>query len=206
MQRYAKKALAGLFLSALFFLSASPLAQAQLVAHSTDLAGYIGNRNVLGPSGFDYPYYGGSVGYNVVPSFTVLGEYAFMPMGSKNGISESQQLYGGAVHYNLLNIGRVGSYFVLAFDGDRNTVTVNGVSSTVNGYDVGFGGGWIFYVGHNWGLRPEIRADKQELLSVPAGVTYPVYNGAEAPANVSTIYVSGIVNFFYQFGGKGKKK
>jgi len=194
----------------MFLLIASVPVRAQLVGHSADLAGYIGDRNVAGVNSDDNIYFGGSIGYNIVPSFTVLGEYAYMPMGSSNGNTEKHELYGGAIHYNLLNIGRVGSYFVVAFDGDKNTMTWNGGSSSVNGYNASFGGGWIFFCGHNWGIRPEIRAVRDMELSVPAYPSiadYPVINpSTTSTANISYVYVSGTVQLFYQFGGRGKKR
>ncbi len=207
MQKFVKSVFAGLCLSAILFLIAPSLVQAQIAAHTTDLAGFIGGRNVIGPSDADIPYFGGSVGYNVVPSFTILGEYTFMPMGTgtQNGIkaTENAQTYGGAIHYNLLNVGRVGSYFVASLDGEQATWTGK---PSVNGYTAGFGGGWIFFCGNNWGIRPEVRANRQELMNVPGGGYYYT-NFANGPAgNYSTVYVSGTVSLFYQFGGKAKKK
>jgi hypothetical protein len=184
MQSIARKIFVGLCISALLLLVASAPVMAQIVAHSSDVAGYIGDRNVS-VNGTDYPYYGGSYGYNLNRSWTALGEYTFMPMGTAGGASYKQQQYGGAIHYNLLNVGRVGSYFVGAFHGDR--LTASGLG-TANGYDMDMGGGWIFFCGNNWGVRPEVRAAREH------------FDG------LSEVYVSGTVSFFYQFGGKGKKK
>jgi hypothetical protein len=186
MQSVVRKIFVGLCVSALLLLVASTPVVAQIVAGSTDVAGYFGDRNVA-YTGTDFPYYGGSVGYNVNRSFTVLGEYTFMPMGTTSGVSFKQQQFGGAIHYNLLNVGRVGSYFVGAFNGDRLTVAGTGL----NGYDMAMGGGWIFFCGNNWGVRPEVRAARENF-------------SARSPQ--SLVYVSGTVSIFYQFGGKTKKK
>jgi hypothetical protein len=195
MQSVVRKIFVGLCVSALLLLVASAPLVAQVVAHSTDVAGFVADRNVSVPGTWgDYPYFGGSAGYNVNRSFTVLGEYAFMPMGSVSGISFKQQQYGGAVHYNLLNVGRVGSYFVVAFNGDRFTESDSGASISANGYDVGFGGGWIFFCGNNWGIRPEVRAVKQHIGEL------------DPPLGPGLVYASGTVSVFYQFGGRGKKK
>jgi len=191
MQSVARKIFVGFCVSALLFLVAASPVRAQIVAHSADVAGFIGDRNVA-YNGTDYPYYGGSAGYNLNRSFTVLGEYTFMPMGKTSaGTTLTQQQYGGAIHYNLLNVGRVGSYFVGAFNGDRLATTAP--NATINGYDMAIGGGWIFFCGNNWGIRPEVRADHQSFSTT-------------ATQSPSLVYVSGTVSFFYQFGGKAKKK
>jgi hypothetical protein len=80
-------------------------------------------------------------------------------------------------------------FALVTFGGDRNSTNFAG---DYNGYYYSVGGGASYYVGKNWGVRPEFRYVRAEF-----GV-----GGVNESANA--IAMTGGV--FYQWGGKGKNK
>ena len=77
---------------------------------------------------------------------------------------------------------------------DRLTATTSGIYQYSDGYYVNFGGGASCYVGKNWGIRPEVRYERQ----------HTVYGPANETLTANVVDLSGSI--FYQFGGTGKKK
>ena len=178
MQTFVKNAIVGLSIAATFlFISVS--AQAQVLAHSGDAAGYGGYVNV-GSGGGNHAYFGGSGGYNLAPSVTVFGEYSYVPLPD----SAHVQLYGGGARFNFLTSTKVVPYAVAAFGGGHGSI--DGASG--NGWYAGFGGGASIFCGKNWGVRPEYRYERVE--SSGSGVN-------------NSVIVGGV---FYQWGGTGSKK
>jgi opacity protein-like surface antigen len=214
-QTLVKNVFVGLCFSASILLVSSAPVQAQVLAHSGEVAGNFGYATVLNsgnPDGDSHPFFGGSGAYNVTSNFTVLGEYFYMPLGSYNcappdavhalgvhpdvdfqecigSTSEHVQHYGGAVRYNLLSKTRIVPYLVGGVGGARGS---GDNFTSVNGYDFSAGGGVSFYIGHNWGVRPEFRYMRFEFSA--GGTTV----GSNAPAESGSV--------FYQWGGRSIKR
>ncbi len=191
MKTFVKNAVAGLWIAALFLLVLTASARAQVLAHSGEVSGYGGYSHIsseLPSIGTNHPFFGGSYGYNVTPAITVLGEYSYIPLGSEGGVSAKTQLFGGGARFNFLPATRFVPYAVVAFGGDRYTLSGGGSSESANGWYAGFGGGVSCYLGKNWGVRPEFRYVRQD------------YSGV----GINSFQESGA--FFYQWGGTGKKK
>jgi opacity protein-like surface antigen len=210
MKLFVKNSIVGLSVCASLLLILSSTLQAQVLAHSGEVAGNFGYATVLNsgnPAGDSHPFFGGSGAYNVTSNFTVLGEYFYMPLGSYNcapdavhalgvhpdalcigSTSEHVQHYGGAVRYNFLSKTRIVPYLVGGFGGARGS---GDNFASVNGYDFSAGGGVSFYCGHNWGVRPEFRYMRFEFSA--GGTTV----GSNAPAESGSV--------FYQWGGRGVK-
>ena len=194
MKTFVKNAVAGLGIAALFLL-VSASSQAQVLAHSGDVAGYAGYLHVdsdLSLQSHNHAIYGASGGYNVTPYITVLGEYGLAPLYSESGYSIKTQIYGGGARFNLTPGKKLVPYGVVTFGGDRITWSYSGSSESYNGYYIGVGGGASYYVGKNWGVRPEFRYVRAEFGEYGTNET------------VNAIAVTG--GAFYQWGGTGKKK
>ncbi len=196
MKTFVKDALAGLFLSVLFLLVMSAPVWAQVLAHSGEVAGTVGyDHTSFTPSGgapTSNHFYGGSGGYNVTPAISVLGEYKYDPLSDPITVTYHAQLFGGAVRYNFTPSKKIVPYAIVGVGDYRFTESAGGASFSYNGYYVNFGGGASVYCGKNWGIRPEVRYERQQVT----------ITGISVHANVSD--VSGSI--FYQFGGTGKKK
>jgi hypothetical protein len=200
VKTFVKNAVAGLCVAALFLLVMSTPARAQVLAHSGDIAGNVGYLHVNWDSTFlssdNHAVYRIDGGYNVTPHVTVLGEWAYGPLGSVSGSGDGTvktQIFGGGARFNLTPDKKLVPYGVVTFGGDRNTWSISGVgSATYSGYYYGVGGGASYYVGKNWGVRPEFRYVRAEF-----GV-----GGVNESANAFAM-TGGV---FYQWGGKGKNK
>jgi ABC-type proline/glycine betaine transport system substrate-binding protein len=89
VKTFIKNAIAGLCFAALFLL-VSASAQAQVLAHSGEIAGKVGYLNANWDSGHFLPssnhaVYAINGGYNVTPHVTVMGEWAYGPLYSTGG-------------------------------------------------------------------------------------------------------------------------
>jgi len=203
MQTFAKNAVAGLLFSTLFLLVMSAPACAQVLARSGEVAGAIGYDHTSmtsNPSAPPYPtsyyFYGGSGGYNVTPHVTVLGEYKFDPLVAPTGNTYKwhSQLAGSAARINFTPSKKIVPYAIVGAGYDRLTATTTGTVEYSDGYYVNFGGGASVYCGKHWGIRPELRYERQ----------HTEYGPAHESITSNVVDVSG--SFFYQFGGAGKKK
>jgi hypothetical protein len=197
MKTFVKNALVGLCLTAtILFVSSAPV-QAQVLAHSGDVAGYAGYlyTSNLGGSGSgisnNHGIYGVNGGYNVSPYIAIIGEYGYSPLFSQSGDALHAQLYGGGARFNLNPKSKVVGYGVFTVGGDKFTESVGGASASISGYYFGFGGGASCYIGKNWGVRPEFRYLRPEISQ--SGVSQS-YNSFAMAGGV-----------FVQFGGHGKK-
>lgn len=179
-----------------------------VTANSLDIAGNAGFSNLTGVDGNKHVNFGGSTGVNLSDRITVLGEYSYLPMGSVSAssggtsasVNGNYHLLGGAARFYLVRPRRGAPYALVDFGYARCTaglgVNVSGVgsanaSASLNGDYAGVGGGASFYLGHNWGLRPEVRWDRQEYY----------YSGTSLGQNV----VRESVSVFFQWGGHGKR-
>jgi hypothetical protein len=196
VKAFVKNAIASLFFSVLFLLVMLAPVRAQVLAHSGDVAGTVGYDHTSftpanGPTSTHF--FGGSGGYNVTPYITGLFEYKYDPLNYSGGsITYHSQLFGGAVRFNLTPSKKIVPYAVVGGGDERFTGSEGGVSVSTNGYYVNFGGGASCYMGRNWGVRPEVRYERQAFT----------WNDMNATGNV--VDVSG--SFFYQFGGTGTAK
>ena len=206
MQRFVTNILAGLFLSALLVLVLSLTAKAQVLARSVDVAGAFGydhtSMTSVNPVSNSLPtsqyFFGGSGSYNVIPAITVLGEYKYDPLVSPTGnpFKWHSQLAGSAVRFNFTPSHKIVPYGILGAGYDRITATIPGTYEYADGCYVNFGGGASVYCGKHWGIRPELRYERQH-------TTY----GAGGSNQIITSNVADVSgSFFYQFGGTGKKK
>jgi hypothetical protein len=201
VKTFVKNAVAGLLFSALFLLVLSVPARSQVLARSVEAAGTIGydyTSMTSNPAGTLYPttthFFGGSGGYNVTPYITALGEYKYDPLNyAMSGVTYHTQISGGAARFNFTPSKKIVPYAIVGAGYDRLTASFSGEGTVfADGYYVNFGGGASVYCGKHWGVRPEVRYERQHVT----------YEGQTISANVAD--VSG--SFFYQFGGTGKKK
>jgi hypothetical protein len=205
VKTFVKNAVAGLLFSALFLLVLSVPVRAQVLAHSGEVAGTIGydhtSMTSVDPVETNLPtshfFVSGSGGYNVTPYITALGEYKYDPLVAVSGDTDKwhSQLAGGAARFNFTPSKKIVPYAIVGVGYYRLTVSEVGPPSAVNmadGYYVNFGGGASVYCGKNWGIRPEVRYERQ----------HATWGAQIITSNVAD--VSG--SFFYQFGGTGKKK
>ena len=201
MKTIVKNAVAGLLFSALFLLVLSVPVRSQVLAHSVEAAGTIGydyTSMTSNPAGLLYPtsthFFGGSGGYNVTPYITALGEYKYDPLNYAMSVATYHtQLAGGAARFNFTPSKKIVPYAIVGAGYDRLIASFSGEGTVfADGYYVNFGGGVSYYLGKNWGVRPEVRYERQHTSIDVQTIS----------ANVAD--VSG--SFFYQFGGTGKKK
>jgi hypothetical protein len=195
VKTFVKNAFAGLCFVALFLL-VSASAQAQVLAHSGDIAGYAGYVHVsdthhIASLSDNHGIYGVNGGYNITPNITVLGEWNLVPLYSGGGETIRTQLFGGGARFNMMPDKKIVPYGVFNVGYDRLTFSGGG-SETVSGYYFGVGGGASCYLGKNWGVRPEFRYVRPEYSS-----------GGESQSFNSIAMTGGV---FYQWGGTGTAK
>ena len=167
---------------------------AQVAPHSGDAgfnagvnnAGSLQSNGTVSSTAFSY---GGSAGYNLSENISVLGEFQYIPEGSFDKVSANTQLYGGLMRYSF-GRGRVAPYVLVGGGGSRGSLGTSGLSVSVNGGYVGFGGGASVFLGKNWGIRPEFRYN--DVFFSAAGTT----------SSAGMYQATGGV--FFQFGGESK--
>ena len=195
MKTLVKNAISGLCIAASFLLISSTL-QAQVLARSGEVAGTVGYdyTNYYPPDGPTSTHFcGGSGGYNATPYISILGEYKYDPLSiSGSPVTYYSQLFGGAARFNFSPSKKIVPYTIVGVGDYRFTASESGESVSFNGYYVNFGGGASVYCGKHWGIRPEVRYERQQ----------GTFMGGSIHANVAD--VSGSI--FYQWGGTGKKK
>jgi hypothetical protein len=143
-----------------------------------------------------HPYYGGSAGYNIVGLITLLGEYKYQPLGtlgtSPNSYSFKNQLYGGGVRFNFRNSKKLVPFVLITLGGDQYTISGPGASVSYSGMYEDVGGGVSYYITKNFGVRPEIRLEVQDLF---------VSNSSTSSITEIDRVVEG-GSLFFQFGGR----
>lgn len=173
---------------------------------SGDASFNVGFSNLDGVDNNKHISYGGSAGANLSGRMTVVGEYNYLPMGSltQSGVTATEKIqqFGGSVRIPLSASKRAVPYAVVGGGFDRLTATASSsgvsVSASQSGGYFGAGGGANLYIGHNWGVRPEVRWERQQFASTSvAGI--PVAGGGLND-------VRGTVSFFYQWGGRKPKQ
>ncbi len=182
----------------------SPL-HAQVAAKSADVSGNIGFSNLSGDETTDgkkHIAFGFAGAYNLTDLAAIGFEYSYQMLGSEtqNGVTASGhiQSYGPVFRGSLLKSGRVIPYALVAGGGLSETAAGSGYGITVtasqNGFYFGFGGGASIYAGHNWGIRPEFRYERQHFDATTVGNNTVAASGQN--------YILGTISVFYQFGGK----
>jgi hypothetical protein len=171
----------------LFFVSLSSAAWAQGVfVDSVDLAGTIGFNSHSGIDNSLHPSFTGSGAYNLWGKLAAFGELGYQSAGSTLATKESITIAGGGVRYYFKQFNRIAPYVVGAggFNRLNRTTIGQGVNNASNGGYFGGGGGASLYLNENFGIRPELRYQR-ELIGVASSFNE----------------VQGSVSVFFQFGG-----
>ncbi len=174
------------------FAQSAPVSSGGVTAGSLDLSGNAGYSNLTGADGNNHVNFGGTAGFNLSPYAALLGEYTYMPMGSRSGVAFNTQLIGAATRLNIGSSKHVVPYALAAFGFDRLNGSESGVSVSANGSYAAFGGGASLYLGRSWGIRPEFRWERQQLT----------FSTLVSDTNV----VLGTGSIFYQWGGRASKR
>jgi hypothetical protein len=175
----------------LLAITLSSAAPAQTVLPgSVDFAGSMVFNSYSGLNG-RHVAYSVNGGYNLWSNLAVIGEYGYQTLGSTLANKESIELIGAGARYYFKQSGRIAPYAVGAAgfaDFNNNAV---GTGNTVSGHAgyFGAGGGASIYFGDNWGLRPELRYQRE---------LFELSNAFNS--------VQGSVSLFYQFGGREASK
>ena len=204
MKTFVTNAVAGFALSALILVVMSAPARAQVLAHSGEVAGTVGydhtsqTNNLTGSAdnATSNHFFSGSGGYNVTPYITALVEYKFDPLIAPPGspFTVHAQLSGSAARFNFTPSKKVVPYAIVGVGYNRLNASIPGLIQIADGYYVNFGGGVSYYLGKHWGIRPEVRYERQ----------HATYGPVNEILTSNVVDVSGSI--FYQFGGTGKKK
>ncbi len=184
-------------------LTLSTPVHAQVAARSGEVSGNVGFSNLNGIDNKKHIAFGGSGAYNL-SDWTAIGfEYNYQLMGSKaefhgTNTTGHLQTYGLLVRISMTKSRRVDPYALIAAGGATVTAVASNQyateSGSQHGFYGGFGGGVSFFAGHNWGIRPEVRFERQHYMAT-------TIDGIPAPSS-NLSYVLGTVSVFYQFGGK----
>jgi hypothetical protein len=158
-----------------------------------------GGGTTISSGGGTHALVGGSIGARVAGHLRIFGEFSVVPLASLTETSEgitasgTDRLYniGGGVDYSLGSSKTVVPYVLgaagLSHDSVSATASGGGISATVgmssNAAYYGVGGGVRIYVGHKWGVKPEVRYQR-----------YTSSGGGSASAANFT------VGLFYDFG------
>jgi hypothetical protein len=196
-------------------VQATGLAQGVL-SHSADVALNGGASSVSGIDGNPHPFVGISGSYNVWRSVSAFVEYSFTSGGSLGSAAGSAataftQRGGGGARYYFAPHGHLVPYATVAGGYLRSTVDATGTgdnTSVAGGY-FGFGLGANLYGGENWGIRPELRYQREFYGTSISGNKLSPQIGlsqAQAGSTANSNVVEGTVSFFFQFGGEASSK
>jgi hypothetical protein len=203
--------------SVIFLLAASAPVLAQGIATgSIDAAGTFGYARVPGETSNNHVALGGSGLYNFNQVVAAGFEYKYTPLGSNttpyatiNGIlvtgttyTEHLQTYGGVVRISCSGSSDVVPYAVFGFGGANlhslASVGSNGLADGQGGLYYAFGSGLTIFPGPRWGIRPEVRYERQQFHHGGyAGLPQAAFGQND---------VQAIVTVFYQFGGRQSQK
>lgn len=179
----------------LAFLSSAGRAQSVLLK-SVDAAGTVGFTSNGGADNNVHTSLGFSGGYVLYKNIEVLGEYSHQWMGSTNVLRENIEHYGGGARYYFLANGRFAPYVVATAGYARFDTTQIPPDSLQQTHDltpdntayITAGGGASIYMSSWWGIRPELRWQRELLTDTNS------YN-----------LTQGSLSVFFQLGGKSKK-
>ncbi|MDR3737239.1 MAG: outer membrane beta-barrel protein [Acidobacteriaceae bacterium] len=187
------------------FLLMSTAAWAQGVAGSSvDIAVNAGTSNISGNDTGYHPEYGTSLGYNFTPHLGIFAEYNYLSLGSYQvaasssyanfSLSGNYQWVGGSARYTPFHAARIVPYIAGGGGYARaaaaaSIIGQNASASATNGSNgeyVSAGGGISVFAGRNWGIRPEVRWDRQ-------------FYGNVNNSTLTVTDVRGTLSLFYQW-------
>lgn len=142
-----------------------------------EVSGYVG-IDAIGQQGGSHPVVGGTVGFG--NRVHVFGDFNYVPLSSERGSGTPRVVdFGGGMHFTFpTRNAKVAPYFLVG--GGAGQFSAFGDSETHVYF--AFGGGLRYYVGENWGVRPEFR--------------YQRYQAVEGGLNTAIIGIG----VFYRFG------
>jgi hypothetical protein len=192
------------FVILLFAASSFALAQG-IAAGSGEAAGTFGYAHVAGVTSYNHFPFGGSGSYNINQGTAVGFEYKYIPLGSLTAsgvtVSGKIQTYGGVARFSFSD-SAVAPFVAVGFGGLSESAAASEsgakVSVSQSGYYYAFGGGASIFCGPRWGIRPEFRYEREQLLATTVSGTSI---GASGQNNVQFL-----ASVFYQFGGRQSQK
>ena len=164
--------------SLLLLFCAAAMAQG-VAARSVDVALNAGTSNLSGNDNGYHPEYGASLGYNFTAHLGAFAEYNYLSLGDYQVGPSSQyanfttsgnyQWAGGSVRYTPFHPSQIVPYIVGGGGYAREAAAAsivgqNASANDVNGSNgeyVSGGVGITIFAGRNWGVRPEVRWDRQ---------------------------------------------
>ena len=128
-------------------------------AASDEVAGYFGGATLSGGGG-SHPAIGAAIAANTNRVLQLLGEINYVPTGSP-GFSASLVDFDGGIQIRFrVPRTKVEPYALGVIGLGHFSASAGSFSSTTNSFFYGLGGGFRYFVGRNWGLRPELRFQK----------------------------------------------
>jgi|GEM_PF-3730126 len=147
---------------------------------SWDISGGAGGTLRSGANNSNYPNFNFAVGTNLNDLISVYGEYGYTILGteeqgsgtSSNSVKTGIQNFGVITHFNLekkkakrampyATLGFGFSHFALSTYSDTHTLQ----SKNADGTHTSLGFGESIYLGNNWGIRPEVRAEATQFFN-----------------------------------------
>ena len=190
--------------SLVFLLAVSSPVWAQgIAAGSGEVTGNFGYAHVNGITSKNHVSFGSSVVYDLNQIVALGGEYNYQPLGSETiypGITGTAHLqtYGGVARFSLTKSPSVVPYALAGFGGtDLSTaVSVQNITFGVSqkGCYFASGGGATIFACPRWGIRPELRYERQQFNSTTIGV--------DSVGSFGQNDVQATVSVFYQFRGR----
>jgi hypothetical protein len=192
----------------IFLLAISSLSLAQgIAAGSGEVAGAFGYAHVSGVTSNNHFTFAGSGIYNANHFVAAGFEYKYTPLGSETieGITGSGHLqtYGGVARFSFDESTGIVPYALVGFGGADLKAIVSAqnmnYSSSQGGFYFVFGGGATIFAGPHWGVRPEVRFERQHFDGSSANTS----NGVPVAA-FGQNDIQALASLFYQFGGSQK--
>ena len=189
-----------------FLLAAALPSLAQGPAGSTlDLSANVGVSNLNGIDNHKgHPTGGASAYVNLTRAIAVGFDYNYYGLGTVSaGVKDTEHLqtYGGSLRINLLPNRVLVPYVVAGVGGNRLTATASASSfsesAAINGSYFNGGGGVSLYLGNGFGLRPELRYERQQFHNQQFDGIY--ISGAATDVHPT-------IALFYQIGSHGHRR
>ena len=197
------------FVAALAMVASSAVVKAQSQRNTAEVAvgggyAYLDTGDTSGTVSKNHGVLDASVSYNVLAKLSVGFEYTFSSLASESqdGVSANVHLnnYGALLRFGLVNTKFVMPYVSLAGGGlDLTGNATDGTTSISEGHHGGYLGvglGANGNLGHGFGIRPEVRYERQQLSNNADN------NGIFKGNGRNEITLTGTL--FYTFGGHRK--
>jgi hypothetical protein len=135
------------------------LAPGSAKAQGGEVLGYFGGATVSGGVG-SHPALGVAVGANTNRVMQLFAQLNYVPTGS-GGVSGYIVDFGGGLELRFrIPHTKVAPYGLATIGLGHAHASAGNFSASDNSFFYGLGGGFRYYVGRNWGLRPELRFQK----------------------------------------------